>query len=163
MTMASEHWLPSIFGERRGELDPFRAMRRQIDELFNELSSGQRFGVPFGEGFTPRIDVTESDGELTVCAELPGVEEKDLEVTLNGNQLTIRGEKKREHEEKDEKRGVYHRVERSYGSFQRTMTLPYDVDPSRVSAEFKSGVLKVKLPKPEEAQKQSKRIDIKTS
>ena len=157
--MASEHWLPSIFGERRGELDPFCAMRRQIDEL----SSGQRFGVPFGEGFTPRIDVTESDGELTVCAELPGVEEKDLEVTLNGNQLTIRGEKKREHEEKDEKRGVYHRVERSYGSFQRTMTLPYDVDPSKVSAEFKSGVLKVKLPKPEEAQKQSKRIDIKTS
>ena len=81
---------------------------------------------------------------------------------MSGDQLTIKAEKKSEAEEKkDEKGRIYHRVERSYGSFLRTMTLPFDADPAKVSAKFKDGVLTLTLPKPPEVQKQTKKIEIK--
>jgi HSP20 family protein len=94
---------------------------------------------------------------MTLTVELPGVDEKDIDVSLVGDQLTIKGEKKSEHEDKKDEAGrVYHRVERSYGAFQRTMTVPYRIDPDQVSAEFKDGVLKIHLPKPADAIGQSK-------
>jgi HSP20 family protein len=110
--------------------------------------------------------VSETAKDLTLKVELPGVEEKDIDVSLSGNQLTIKGEKKSEHEEKkegDNGERVFHRVERSFGAFQRTMTVPFDVEPDKVSADFRDGVLTVTLPKPEGAsqQPQTRRIEVK--
>lgn len=160
--MANESWLPSLFGERRGQPDPFRALQKDMDELFADWAGAfRRTGA--AEGFTPRVDVSESDKEIKIVAELPGVEEKDVEVTLSGNQLTIKGQKRHESEEKKEEKGrTYHRIERSFGSFQRVMSVPYDIDPGKVTAEFKAGVLTVTLPKPAEVVAQTKKIAIKS-
>ena len=161
--MKSESWLPSLWGQNKDLRDPFAGMRRQMDDIFEDLTTAwpvTKFG---GNGvLTPSIDVSETDKELRIAAELPGVEQKDLSVTLTGDVLTIKGEKRTEKETKSgEKEPMYHRVERSYGSFQRTMTVPYEIDPAKVDAKFKDGVLTVSLPKPAEVQKQSKQIEIK--
>ena len=97
---------------------------------------------------------------MKVTAELPGVDEKDVEVTLTDDLLTIKGEKKREQEKKEE---AYHAVERSYGSFARSLRLPFAVDQSKVDAKFKKGVLTITMPKPPEAQKSAKKIEIKAT
>jgi HSP20 family protein len=141
------------------ELDPFRGFRTQLDSLFEDW-----FGRNMGGTLAPRINVSETGKDMTVTVELPGVEEKDIEVSMSGNQLTIKGEKKSEEEEKkDEKGRVFHRVERSYGAFRRTMTVPFDVEPDKVSAQFKDGVLTVSLPRPESATvaPQARRIEVK--
>jgi HSP20 family protein len=154
--MATKSWLG---GSRSRELEPFRAFKDQLDTNFEDW-----FGRSMGGVLAPRIDVSETDKEVVVSAELPGVEEKDIEVTMSGDRLTIKGEKKSEHEEQQDQNGrVVHRMERSYGSFQRTMTMPYAVDPGQVSADFKDGVLKVRLPKPEDAQRRTEahKIQIK--
>jgi HSP20 family protein len=161
--MARESWLPSLRNPSRSG-DPFTVLRKEIDDLFS--SFGGMVAEPFKgttlERFEPSIDVSETDKELKVTAELPGLTEKDVEVTLVDNVLTIKGEKKQESEQKEEKEGrVYHRVERSYGSFQRALRLPYDIEPDKVAAEVKSGVLTVVVPKPQAAQRQAKRIEIK--
>lgn len=162
--MKSESWLPSLWGERKGDVDPFRALRTQMDDLFSDWSSGfERLTGPGGM-LALRVDVSETPSEVTVKADLPGVEQKDIDVTASGNQLTIKAEKKSEAEEKkDEKGRVYHRVERSYGRFQRTMSLPFDIDSGKVTAAFKDGVLTVTVAKPPEVQKQTKKIDVKAS
>jgi len=141
------------------ELDPFRGFRTQIDSLFEDW-----FGRNMGGTLAPRINVSETGNDMTVTVELPGVEEKDIEVSMSGNQLTVKGEKRSEEEEKKDENGrVFHRVERSYGAFQRTMTVPFDVEPDRVSASFKDGVVTITLPKPESAtqQPQTRRIEVK--
>jgi HSP20 family protein len=143
------------------ELDPFRGFRTQLDSLFEDW-----FGRNIGGTLAPRINVSETAKDMTVTIELPGVEEKDVEVTLSGNQLTVKGEKKSEQEEKKDDQGrVFHRVERSYGAFQRTMTVPFEAAPDKVSAGFKDGVLTVSLPKPETATVEPKtsRIEVKRS
>ena len=155
--MPDKSWPPTLWGSR--DLDPFRAFRTQLDTLFEDW-----FGRNMGGTLAPRIDVSETGNDLTLTVELPGVEEKDIDVSMSGNQLTIKGEKKSEHDEKKDEEGrVLHRVERSYGSFQRTMTVPFDVEPEKVSAAFKDGVLTITLPKPQEAadKPQSRRIEVK--
>src|SRR4051812_11893658 len=115
-----------------------------------------------GGVLAPRVDVAEDEKAVTLTAELPGVDEKDIDVSLVDDQLTIRGEKRSEHDEKKEEDGrTLHRVERSYGAFQRTLALPYKVDPEHIS-QFKDGVLKITLPKPPDAiaQKQSRKIEV---
>lgn len=107
----------------------------------------------------PRVNVAETGKEVEVTAELPGLEEKDIHVTLDENLLTIRGEKSAEHEKQKKN---YHLMERSVGSFLRTIPLPPGVDPPRVKASFKQGVLKVALPKRPEAQAQRKQIKVET-
>jgi len=100
---------------------------------------------------------------VTLTAELPGVNEKDIEVTLAGDQLTIKGEKRSELDEKKESEGrTVHRTERSYGAFQRTLTVPYQIDAGQVSAQFLDGVLTITLPKPPDAvePKQGRRIEV---
>jgi HSP20 family protein len=154
--MPDKPWFPTSSGGR--ELDPFRGFRTQLDTLFEDW-----FGRSMGGTLAPRIDVSETGKDLTLTVELPGVEEKDVDVSLSGNQLTIKGEKKSEHEDKkDEEERVFHRVERSYGAFQRTMTVPFDVEPDKVSAQFKDGVLTITLPKPQEAvdRPQARRIQV---
>jgi HSP20 family protein len=96
------------------------------------------------------VDVAEDQKAATLSTELPGVKEHDMEVSLVGDQLTIKGEKRAEYGEESEGRTL-HRTERSYGAFQRTLTVPYQVDPDTVSAQFKDGVLTVTLPKPADA------------
>jgi HSP20 family protein len=107
---------------------------------------------------SPRIDMSESDKELVVKAELPGLMDKDIEVYVNHETLTIRGEKKQEKEENE--KGWY-RMERQYGSFSRSIPLPYEVDTDRIEALLKNGVLTVKMPKLPVSQKSGKTVSVK--
>ncbi len=151
-------------GSRSGDLtlDPFFSLQRDVNRAFEDMFKG--FGsmpsVWGGEGVAaPKIDVKETGNGIEVSAELPGVDEKDIELELDDDVLTIKGEKKLEKEEKDEKTG-YHLMERSYGSFARSIRLPYAVKSEAVTAAFDKGVLKVTCPKPAEIAATSKRIQI---
>ena len=151
---------------------PFGNLRREIDRLFDDFEWGSwrlpsprsLFDVePFwrgeiGWGKTPAVDIAETDKSYEITAELPGMDEKDIEVKLSNGTLTIKGEK---HEEKEEKKKDYYLSERRYGSFQRSFTVPDGVDEDKIEAAFKSGVLTVSLPKTPEAQKKEKQIAIK--
>ena len=108
--------------------------------------------------FTPRVDVTEDNDNLYVSAELPGIDKKEVKVSVVGDVLTISGEKKTE--QRDEKKN-YYRIERSYGSFSRSFTLPAEISVDKINAEFKDGVLHVTLPKTEEAKIVEKQIEVK--
>ena len=133
-------------------------MNRLFDDFFGR-SALEPFGA-FGQDwdtFSPRVDVSETDSEIVVSAELPGLDDEDIEVNLARGLLTISGEKK---QEKEKKGRNYYRVERSYGSFQRSVALPAEVDTSKVDAVFKKGVLTVTLPK--KGGKTHKRISVKT-
>jgi HSP20 family protein len=163
--MKSESWLPTLWGENKDMSDPFATMRRQMDDMLEGFNIPWRQMKPSTNGLlTPRIDVSETDKELRITAELPGVEQKDIAVTLTGDMLTITGQKHTDSETKSgDKEPLFHRIERSYGSFQRTMSVPYDIDPAKVDAKFKDGVLTVTLPKPAELQKQARQIEIKNA
>ncbi len=138
--------------------DPFRTLQRRMDRLFDDFAGDYHWPFTNGRGaMTPTIDVSETDKEVTVEAELPGVDEKDIDVTLTDNLLTIKGEKK---QEKEEKKKDFHLTERSYGSFSRSMTLPFDADPGKIKAAFKDGVLTITLPKPPEVKAKVKKIAI---
>ena len=108
------------------------------------------------QSFVPVVDISESKKEITVKAEIPGIEADDLDVSLDGRTLIIKGEKKHEKEDKDEN---YHRMERSYGYFRRTVPLPADVDPSKVEASYKKGVLKIILKKTKESE--TRKIEVR--
>ena len=156
--MSLTDFLPSL---RRNEPvlgNMLMPLQRQIDRLFEDFwSSG---GVPAWQRaatFVPRIDIVESDKDLTVMAELPGMEEDDVEILLEKRLLTIRGEKSVRHEEKGEGRCY---TECSAGSFERQIPLGVDVDEDKVEATFQRGVLNIVLPKSEEARSRSHKIKI---
>ena len=139
----------------RSELDTFR---REIDRLFDRFFSLTPFEREFKEiEWFPSVDVSETPTDVIVQAELPGMDPKDIEVSLSGDMLVIKGERKREEEHKDVN---YHRVERSYGAFSRSIQLPCEVDQDKAEAVYKNGILKITFPKikPEPA----KKIEIKT-
>jgi len=144
--------------------NPVSVLQHDINRVFDEFWS--RFDRPVGQAngmvgaFGPSTDISETDKKIEVSVELPGVDEKDVDVALAGDMLTIRGEKK---EEKEDRAKGYYFAERSYGSFSRTVPLPPGVDTDKASAEFKKGVLTVTLPKTPEAQAQIKRIEVKGS
>lgn len=124
---------------------------QEISEMQNRLRHLLPFSMPvFAEplGWAPAVDVSESDGELVVTAELPGMRREDVHIELSDGVLTLRGEKKEETEREEKEMHVY---ERSFGSFRRSFTLPSAVDEAKVTAEFKDGILKVTLPKVEKA------------
>lgn len=127
-------------------------LHREFDDLFNRFFR-RDFGVPgdpLGKGlWFPTTDVLEDKKKITLKVEIPGVEARDIDVSLDGRWLTIKGEKKQEKEEKEEN---FHRTERIYGQFRRTIELPAEVDPSKVDASYKRGVLKVELKKTKESQ-----------
>jgi HSP20 family protein len=145
---------------RRDVEHPFMSLQREIDRLFEDFGRGfPSFGMREGaHEMMPAIDVTETDGQIEVTAELPGLEEKDVDVDVADNVLTIRGEKKAE---KEDKQKDYRVVERSYGSFYRAFELPPGVEPDKIKADYSKGVLKVIVPKP--APKQAKKIDVKSA
>ena len=142
-----------------GGTDPFTAMRREMDRVFENF--GRDLGWSSAElpsaAMAPALDVSETDKEIKIEADLPGVEEKDVEVVVTDNVLTIKGEKKAE---KEEKKKDYHMVERSYGSFARSIALPFQADPDKVKATFAKGVLNVTVPKPPEVKAKEKKIAI---
>jgi HSP20 family protein len=145
----------------RPELNVFTSLHREVDRLFAEFTRGfSTSGTPASSNLVPSIDVSESDREIEITAEMPGLERKDVEVSLEDNILTIRGEKKIEEEKQDEKKNR-HLVERSYGVFYRMLELPPGIDPSTVQATMSKGVLKIKVPKP--AQTEVKKIEVKES
>lgn len=160
--MAERSQIPA----RRSETaptDPLGALHREMNRLFDDFSRGFPWqampGWVAGGATRPVIDVDEDEhGTLTVTAELPGIDEKDVEVQLNERALVIRGEKRYEHEEKKKER---HLMERSFGSFSRTIGLPFEADPDTVTASFDRGVLKVVVPRPAEAKSKSRKIEVK--
>ena len=150
---------------RREEEVPLFSLQREVNRLFDDFFRGfdlrplRMTGEPWG-GFSPKMDLEETEKEYRITAELPGMEEKDVEILLTGNAISLKGEKK---EEKEEKGKSFYHVERSYGSFQRTVPLPDGIDLKRVDADFKNGVLTVKLPKTAEAKRSGKKVPIKST
>jgi HSP20 family protein len=119
-------------------------MKQEMDRLFDRFFESKWDEFPALGEWAPSMDISETKDSLVAKVEVPGMEEKDIQVSLQENLLTIKGEKKHEKEEKDEH---YHRVERSYGVFTRSLRLPVAVDGSKVTATFKNGLLTVTLPK----------------
>lgn len=159
---------------------PLVALRDEIDHLFDQFSRGweewpSRAGLlqrlwhkePFKDigrwpslphlGLTPRADVSEADGKYEVSVELPGIDEKDIDVTLSDGLLTVKGEKKDEREEKNKD---YHLTERSYGAFRRTFNVPEGIDADKVSAGFNKGVLTIALPKTKAAKTKARNVKV---
>ena len=143
-------------GYRNEPTSPFLNLHREMNRLFDDAF--RDFGAPslFGRmAAWPRVEISETDRDVRVSAELPGMEEKDVEAMIEDGVLTLRGEKKSEVEDK-----ARHFSERSYGRFERRIALGFEVEEDKVAAEFKNGVLTVTLPKSEKAQKNAKRIAI---
>jgi HSP20 family protein len=158
--------------ERPAEWRPFESLRREIDRLFEDFQVGPRRS-PFGRsvfdlepfwrgemsfGKSPAVDVVNKEKAYEITAELPGMDESNIDVKVSDGTLTIKGEKK---EEKEEKKKDYYLSERRYGSFQRAFAVPDGVDTDKIDTQFKNGVLTVTLPKTAEAQKSEKKIAIK--
>jgi HSP20 family protein len=152
--------------------EPFEGLRQEVDRLFDDFGRG--FWRPFSRSvFTepvfrreltlptmPAVDVVESDNAFELTAELPGMDEKKIEVKVVNGSLTIKGEKQ---EQKEEKKKDYYLQERSYGSFERSFDIPDIVEVDKIEAGFKKGVLTVTLPKKAEAQKPAKKIEVKAA
>jgi HSP20 family protein len=144
-------------------LDPFRdlsAIQERMNQIFEDAlarSRGREEGLRTGM-WTPAVDIYENNDSVVVKAELPGVERDQISVEVKDGILTLRGERKFEKEVKEES---YHRIERSYGNFQRSFSLPVSVEQDKVTARFKDGVLEVILPKKEQARPKQIQVDVK--
>lgn len=142
--------------------DPFRdlaILQDRMNRLFNDAWTSRPEDHLLSRGtWTPPVDIYEADGQLVLKAELPDMRREDIDVTVENNTLNIRGERKLDSEIKQEN---FHRIERAYGSFVRSFSLPASVDASQVSAEYKNGVLTVKLPFREEAKPRT--VDIRVA
>lgn len=135
---------PAVRGESMpARVDVFTGLRQQMDELLEKFLGDTSLGMG-REMFSPKVNISENGKEVKVTAELPGMEEKDIEVSVAEGVLSIRGEKKQEKEEKSEE---MYRLERTYGSFRRDLPLPCRVDVEKADAKFAKGVLTVVLPK----------------
>ncbi len=141
--------------------------RHEVPQLFKEMENMVRhfwdvfpsedLTMDRSREWTPRFDLAETETAIEVKAELPGLEKKDIDISLEGESLIIKGEK---HEEKEEKGKRFHRIERTYGSFCRTVRLPAEVQPDKIEAAYENGVLTVTLPKTEEAKKGVTHIEV---
>ena len=143
--------------------DPFQSFRTEMDRLFDSFLGGMPSLTGFRQGFTeaqmtPTLDVKENEKEIIVKADLPGMVEKDINLTIHNGVLSLRGEKKSEHTDQREN---YHVMERSYGSFQRSIRLPETIDEDKAEARFDKGVLTITLPKRPEMISTQKKIEIK--
>jgi HSP20 family protein len=145
------------------EADPFLQMRREMNRLFDDVFGGLGLPSVLGPALrqmpAPKIDVSETDNEIQVTAELPGIDQNNVEVLLEDDRLIIRGEKKEEREQDDKNRN-YHVKERVEGAFSRTLPLPFTPDPNQIKAEFKNGVMTITIPKPQEVKQKQHRIEV---
>lgn len=153
----------------RREENPFLDLHRRMNDLFDSFFSdfertldrpSAALPVRHAWDAMPRVDIAETEQEVVVSADLPGLDEKDVSVSLDGDVLTVQGQRK---DEREEKKLNYHLVERSYGEFHRSIQLPPGLDTDRVKASFKKGVLTVNLPKRPEARARKKSIEIETA
>ncbi|MCP1506667.1 HSP20 family protein [Pseudomonas marginalis] len=151
---------------------PLEKLRQQVDHLFDDFNRGTSLS-PFGRGLfdvepfwrrelighgMPAVDITEKEKSYEITAEVPGMDQKDIEIKLSNGSLIIKGEK---HEDKEEKRKGYHLSERHYGSFERVFNLPKGIDADKIDARFSKGLLSISLPKKPEAMKADKVVPIK--
>ena len=149
----------------RRESDPFLDLRREMNRIFDRFGLMSDWDPFFGgaplpaPAFGPAVDVSETDNEVRITAELPGLERDDVEVSLDQDAVVLSGEKKEESERRESE--VY-RAERYYGAFNRRIPLPCDVNFDKAEATFRKGVLRITLPKTEEAKRRQKRIEIKS-
>lgn len=157
----SNNQFPTVF--RDNDRDPFLSLHREVNRLFDDVFRGfdsrqPIFGSlsPFSAAW-PSVEISDTDTEIKVTAEIPGLEEKDVEVLLENGVLTLKGEKRAETEDKDKQLS-----ERFYGHFERRIPLGVEVEEDKIEARFKNGVLSVVLPKSAKAQSQVKRIAIKS-
>ncbi len=157
----SSNQSPAVF--RDDNRNPFLSLHREVNRLFDDVFRGFDGRLPaFGSlssfsGAWPSFEISETDKEIKVTAEIPGLEEKDIEVLFNDGVLTLKGEKRSEAEDKDK-----HFSERFYGRFERRIPLGVEIEEDRIDARFKNGVLNIVLPKSAKAQSQVKRIAIKS-
>ena len=143
----------------RGDLHPFASLQDEVGRALERLMKGEvDFGGLLRRNWEPALDVSETDDDVIVKAEVPGIDPKDLDIRVTGDVLTIKGEK---HEEKEEKTKEVHRVERSYGAFTRSIDLPEAVDAEKIKAECRGGVLTITLPKKPEAKSHRIKIEVK--
>ena len=146
------------------ELTPWKpfggltSLRKEMEGLWDRFFNETQLAGTVGDTWFPALDISENKDQFVVKVELPGMTEKDVQVTISGDLLTIKGEKKNEKEEKDEH---YHRIERSSGSFQRAFQLPGGVKADKIEASFDKGILKITLPKTDETKKKEIKIQIK--
>jgi len=141
-------WEPFGGIQRRGDLfGDLTRMQDDMNRFFDEFF-GEHRRSPSGNAWLPAVDVSETDNEFVVRAELPGMSHEDIDINVQDNILTLKGEKQQEKNEEGEN---FHRLERSYGSFSRSFTLPTGVNPEDIKANFKDGILEVSMPKAEEA------------
>jgi HSP20 family protein len=182
-TMTLKEMVPWRWGGLRrwdDEDRPFESFLREMDSLHKDMDrlfedfwrgSGRHspmtthwpsmMATPWAHGeVTPRVDETEDEKAFHIQVELPGMDKEDVDITMANGLLTIRGEKKREEEEKGKD---FYRKERSFGAFRRSLPIPADVDESKIDASFTKGVLYIELPKTEEARKKITHIDIKAA
>ncbi len=138
--------------------DEMERLRKEMDNLWNRLSGETSLTKSFQRGWAPTTDTTETSDAIHIKAELPGMDPDDIDVSISGDTLTIRGEKKQEEEKQEEQ---YHYRECFYGAFQRSFRLPAEVQTDKIEASFEKGVLKITLPKSEETQKKEIKIDVK--
>jgi HSP20 family protein len=154
--------IPSVF--RDDDRDPFLSLHREVNRLFDDVFRGFDSRLPalgkfppLGGGGWPNVEISDGEKEIRVTAEVPGLEEKDIEVLLEDGVLTLKGEKRSETEDRDRQFS-----ERYYGAFERRIPLGYEIEEEKIDARFKNGVLAISLPKTAKAQSQAKRIAIKT-
>lgn len=141
------------------EIAPFRRMERFFDDLLSRPLGSWWPEIRWPEEFlkAPIVDVYEKGDEVVLKAELPGMKKEDISITINEDAVTLSGEKKQE--EKVERKD-YHKFERSYGSFSRTLSLPADIQVQKASAKFTNGVLEIRAPKTEEAKQKRRKLEI---
>lgn len=155
-----DDWFNSAFGPSLG-LAPFRELEERFDRLFDSFMQLGDWNQGWNKNwstFVPAIDVNETDKEVVITAELPGMDEKDIEISVSQDMLTLSGEKKAAHENKGKD---YYKVERSYGTFQRSIPLPQGLDLDHVDAIFKKGLLTITVPRLADAQLGIKHIPVK--
>lgn len=164
--MTIKNLLPEIARKTRSDIDyPFHSLQREMNSLFDNFFRGfdmaPRGLAGGGAGFfSPSVDVKENDKEFIIKAELPGVDEKDIDVTVTGDSVTIKGEKKEEKEDKDKN---YYYMERSYGSFCRVIPLEAEIESGKAEARFKNGILDIKIPKSQSAKARGTKVSIKSA
>ncbi|MBN1366202.1 MAG: Hsp20/alpha crystallin family protein [Syntrophaceae bacterium] len=164
--MKVKNLLPDVVRRTKTDIDhPFYSLQREMNSLFDNFFRGfdiaPRGFAAGGLGvFSPSIDVKENEKEFTIKAELPGVDEKDIDVTVTNDAVTIKGEKK---EEKEDKNKNYYYMERSYGSFCRVIPLEAEIEAGKAEAKFKNGILDIKIPKNQSAKAKGTKVSIKTS
>ena len=145
------------------ELTPWRpfgelgTLRREMDRLWDSFFGERPLARVWEREWAPSLDVSETKDNFVVKAEVPGIDAKDIDISLTGDVLTIKGEKKQEREEKEED---YHLVERSYGTFSRSIRLPAEVESAKIKASYKNGILSVTLPKSEKVKAKEVRIKV---